>query len=381
MWIKKIHLHNFQCHSDLSYEFSPRVNAITGESDRGKSAIIRAIRWVIFNKPDGLSMRKAGTPQVMVSLVLDDDTIVTRIKSNAISRYTLEKPGQDTFVLDNFGTGVPAPIRDALNISPAKFGDNIEFELSIGAQFDTPFLLGESGITRSIVLGHLSKTGILDNATKRLGGEIRERGKFISLTKGGIDNNLKDLEAFADLPKEAERLEKIEQEIKALFALDKKKDFGIRIQTGLEQSIQQIAAHEVSIKALENIPNTTQLEAIALNTNRLMLIDSRLKTLQVSITTAEAAITKIDLLTPDVIGSMEKKAVDCVAAARFYDRTQEWKKRFTTNTTSAAETEAEFKKSVSQLVERIQEEKVCPTCLRELNAETLQQIQIDLESA
>ncbi len=51
--IKSAKLINFQSHIDSLLEFHSGVNSITGQSDSGKSSILRAINWVIHNKPSG----------------------------------------------------------------------------------------------------------------------------------------------------------------------------------------------------------------------------------------------------------------------------------------------------------------------------------------
>ena len=51
--ITKIEIKNFQSHKDTMIDFDKGINSICGESDNGKTAIIRAIRWVIENRPLG----------------------------------------------------------------------------------------------------------------------------------------------------------------------------------------------------------------------------------------------------------------------------------------------------------------------------------------
>ena len=41
--IKKLHLKNCQSHKDSLLEFSPRLNVFVGDTDSGKSAIIRGL--------------------------------------------------------------------------------------------------------------------------------------------------------------------------------------------------------------------------------------------------------------------------------------------------------------------------------------------------
>jgi exonuclease SbcC len=59
-YIKKLSLRNFQSHRETDLEFSPGLNIIVGPSDQGKSAIIRALRWLFYNEPRGTGFIRVG---------------------------------------------------------------------------------------------------------------------------------------------------------------------------------------------------------------------------------------------------------------------------------------------------------------------------------
>ena len=48
-------LKNFQSHKKTILHFHPGVNAIIGKSNSGKTAILRALYWIIYNRPSGIS--------------------------------------------------------------------------------------------------------------------------------------------------------------------------------------------------------------------------------------------------------------------------------------------------------------------------------------
>ena len=50
---KYLHLINFQSHLNTVIELHPGLNILVGESDQGKTAIIRALRWLFYNEPRG----------------------------------------------------------------------------------------------------------------------------------------------------------------------------------------------------------------------------------------------------------------------------------------------------------------------------------------
>ena len=51
--IKEINIKNFQSHDNTNLILDSGVNVIVGSSDSGKSAIIRALRWVTSCVPRG----------------------------------------------------------------------------------------------------------------------------------------------------------------------------------------------------------------------------------------------------------------------------------------------------------------------------------------
>jgi len=70
--IKTLSIQNYQSHKDSTLEFDPGVNVIVGSTDSGKTAIIRALRWLIWNRPNGDSFRSTW----------GGDTKVTESKKN-----------------------------------------------------------------------------------------------------------------------------------------------------------------------------------------------------------------------------------------------------------------------------------------------------------
>ena len=106
--IEGLKISNFQSHRDSSLEFSPGVNALVGDSDCGKSAVMRALLWVITNQPQGdahvsnwLKDKKGKVKGIcQVSVLLDTGT-VTRSRGKDENSYEY-RPDDD-------GSPVEAP--------------------------------------------------------------------------------------------------------------------------------------------------------------------------------------------------------------------------------------------------------------------------------
>ena len=88
--IEYIQLRNFQSHKDSELEFSPGVNVIIGDSDQGKTAIMRAFYWLIFGKPSGDSMRKWNTKADTEVTVETAEHQISRIRGKSVNQYIVE---------------------------------------------------------------------------------------------------------------------------------------------------------------------------------------------------------------------------------------------------------------------------------------------------
>lgn len=147
--IKKIRLQNFQSHKDTTFEFANGVNSIIGKTDAGKSACIRALQWVVYNKPAGTSMISHGAGKCEVT-IWTDDHVIRRVRSDKDNKYFL-----DNEELSAFGQGVPEAVVEALNMD----------EINVQSQMDSPFLLTE---TPGQVGRMLNKKVNLDNIDSSL---------------------------------------------------------------------------------------------------------------------------------------------------------------------------------------------------------------------
>jgi chromosome segregation ATPase len=117
MFFASLHLRNFQKHGNLRVVFDKHITSIIGDSDKGKSTILRALRWVCLNKPAGNRFLRHGAKSVSVKLVLTDGTVIQRSYGPHGHVYKLD--GQP---YKAFGRNVPEPIQAALRL------DNVNFQ-------------------------------------------------------------------------------------------------------------------------------------------------------------------------------------------------------------------------------------------------------------
>lgn len=155
--ITRLIIRRFQFHLYRVLELD-RVNTIVGTNDRGKSAIVRALRWLTTNKPRGSDFVQHGAPNTAVTAVVDGHR-VTRIKGKDENLYLLD--GRE---LGAVGSEVPHDIADILRLD-----EDINFQ----GQHDSPFWFNESSAEVSRQLNEVVDLSIIDTTLANLGVALR----------------------------------------------------------------------------------------------------------------------------------------------------------------------------------------------------------------
>jgi DNA repair exonuclease SbcCD ATPase subunit len=197
--IQKVLIKNFQSHRSTQLTFHKGVNVIVGKSDSGKTAIIRALHWLINNRPLGDAVRSNWGGETKVCLTLEDDLKVIKLKSNAENSYTI-----GDMKLKAFGSEVPDIISNTLQFD----------EINLQKQLDSPFLLSQSP---GEIAFHFNKVAHLDKihtTTKNIQSFIRNIGQNITSLEHQKTTFEEDITKY-------EYLEKAEIDIGALETLEK----------------------------------------------------------------------------------------------------------------------------------------------------------------
>jgi DNA repair protein SbcC/Rad50 len=97
MEILSVTLKNFKSHSDRQFVFQPGTNAICGENGAGKTSILEAIAWTLFNyrggyNKDDLIRNGAGSAQARVSFISSRDGRTYDVERCTTKGYTLFDP-------------------------------------------------------------------------------------------------------------------------------------------------------------------------------------------------------------------------------------------------------------------------------------------------
>ena len=195
--IKTLTLSNFQKHKQLVLEFSKGVNVLRGETDTGKSAVIRAIILALFNSPRGgekTYLHEGATEPLEITIHDFNGNTIRRVNRT----YTIN----DEEPLAAFNQDKPEPVAEIIRFN----------EVNFQRQIQPHFLILETGGNAAKILN--SVTGMEDQML--LLTEIKSR--MTSTRREYLELNAEKETAnkvavqLATVPLFIQRLDSIEEE-------------------------------------------------------------------------------------------------------------------------------------------------------------------------
>lgn len=197
--IKSLAILNFQSHAKSKLDFHDGVNVIVGSSDAGKSAVIRALRWLSRNRPSGDSIKSnwGGATNVILET---DEGFVRRVKDKKDMYELLCKEGRN-LTFQAFGTDVPEEISSFLNLN----------EINLQYQLDRPFLLSDSPGEVAVHFNKIARLDKIDTGLSNVNSAIRKLEQDINYQNTGVLNNNEKLKEFEYLDKMEADVEVAEQ--------------------------------------------------------------------------------------------------------------------------------------------------------------------------
>jgi DNA repair exonuclease SbcCD ATPase subunit len=260
--IEKLAVRGYQSLSDIELELG-RVTVITGPSDSGKSALIRALEDAAFNtgSPDILTvLDQIRAPQATVEFGLDDGVKLLWSRTAKTSGYVLDQTGKggasETFTKMN--KAVPENVSDALGIREVQIdsgsGPTSWARLQFVGQFDQPFLVVDrGGVAAARILGRLTGIHIFAEASKL----ARQEGLEIAERRRNLD------EQIAGAQQEADALASVEAEIaelERLAAIVANTRLTVAQYQQIDRTVQQYRAADEKIAAIGYNPDERIVE-------------------------------------------------------------------------------------------------------------------------
>lgn len=204
--IKKIDLINFQSHKFTSLDFADGLNVIVGPSDNGKTSILRAIRWVFFNEPQGLGMLRNNEDFVSIRIYFNNDYSVERKRSKKENLYIIynEKTGE-VQEFNSLRTGLPPEVSNVMKIKKITLDKASDINFNIQFQHDGPFMFSYTATQKSALIGKMYNLDVVDKAIDDTNKDIKSQKSDIKR----INEEIKDLDEKILLYKDIDKEEKL----------------------------------------------------------------------------------------------------------------------------------------------------------------------------
>lgn len=292
--IEYIEIENFQSHSHTKLVLDEGVNVIIGPSDSGKTAVIRAMKWIFFNEPSGTDIIKKGEISAKVTLKLNTGVKIIRGRDKSKNYYEIVTEDGEVQRFEGFGLTVPQEVIEITGINKIDLG-NIKMSLNIAEQLESPFLITDSPSIKANALGKLAGVDIIDKALGNLSKDIYEINNDRKSIEKEIKNQESFLESFKYLDEEKVKIERLEN---IFHQVDEYKT-KLSLLTGLEKKYKNnLERTNETKKYLEKYKNLDELfiiyEKLILKennlniylnlNNRLIYTDSKVKELTLFLT-------------------------------------------------------------------------------------------------
>lgn len=230
-YITSVTLKNFQAHKDTTVQFDKGLNIIVGESNNGKTSILRGILWAIDNQPLGNDFIMAGENECSVLIVFNDGTSIKRGRTVKDTGYYEITYYDDNGVLQSatyrgFTNAVPVEVANVHQMPKVNITKDIETHLNVLSQLDGPFLLTESPLVKASAIGRITGTHVIDAA-------IKESNKT-------IQSNRKLAKSYSEDLQQKENERKQLPDIKSMEAFTKKYAYIVKHITKLNDSVTKL---------------------------------------------------------------------------------------------------------------------------------------------
>lgn len=228
--LKKLTLKNFKTHEASELEFSSGINVITGDSGHGKTNILKALNWVVNNRPRGDNVIRRGQKDCLVALTTITDNkeyTIERARGKSENSYKiLDGEGKELGSFTSFGSSPPEDVSKLIGLS----------DINTQPQLKPYFLVLDSPGQVATYIRSLIKLDVIDQVVKCLSGKVRDEKAELSsleIDLQEVDDELKELSKI-DLEGLEQRILEAKNIIEVVRVLEKRKEGLGRIATELE---------------------------------------------------------------------------------------------------------------------------------------------------
>lgn len=273
IYITKVELYNFQSHTKKIVEFEKGLNVIVGESNAGKTAIIRSIYWCLYDKPNGSDFIKTGAKSCKVILHLSNGYKIERKRNRSTSgTYTLTSPDGTIEEFKGFSNSIPVEIANAHQMPPVKI-NGAEYRINVATQLEPAFLIGNSPNEKLSMLGALVDADRADVARREIGVEKKRASTEKKQLEQLREDKAKELEKY-------NHLDKLKSDIDILeIAIEKLEDDEVKLKNMIRIK-DELIKYKNELIAIDNrlsnivIPDSSDVQELKENLSKKIEYDT-----------------------------------------------------------------------------------------------------------
>jgi len=203
--ISRIKVQGYQALKNVDFTFG-MFTVILGESNVGKSSLIRAVQALVNNET-GNSFITRGCKKAVVEINFYGGAMVVRWEKGKSAEYLIvDMDGNDSQKYSKVGGQVPDEVVALTRLSTIDLGGGIKFAPNFHSQFDTPFLMDESAPRIAKILGELSGVNLLYKAIAEANLRVRRNSGDLNRYREELEEKREKIKDFAHLKSRAKLL-------------------------------------------------------------------------------------------------------------------------------------------------------------------------------
>ena len=202
--IEQVTVKNFQSLEDITLKFG-QFTVITGPTNSGKSAFIRAVKAAVTNRSgDDFIRHGVNSTEVEIST---GESVVKWIKGKKKSGvYDI-----DGEIIEKTGRAVPDRVTESLSIFPLQ-AEGTEIWPQIDSQFDSPLLLSIPASQTARIISKLINLDPVLNAQVLCSRDLKSKEQEIKNLKATIDENREKLSSMEWIEETSEEWDRLSDE-------------------------------------------------------------------------------------------------------------------------------------------------------------------------
>lgn len=242
--LSQIVLENFQSHKNSVFDVSEGLNIFTGESSNGKSAVMRAMRWLMDNqgKAQRESFIRHGADFAKVTAVFDNGKMISRIihtqahKDNGWEIFdplTGETHAGNTRMIDE--------VQEHFGFTKVKYDVNDDLDVNFMNQGDGWYFIGDhvTASKRAKIIGAIFGTHYTDAVMRDLERDLRKIRQESKVREDDLAKTTERIKEFEYLEDLKDKLSKVEDIVNKIEKLSEKKDKIVGLLTRINELDEQ----------------------------------------------------------------------------------------------------------------------------------------------